>query len=116
MRLLAKADNPAAIAPVVERHSLSRAENELLIEVKAAAVNPSDVKAATGLMAYAVDPVDLVRRAAAYVDRILKGANPGELPVQQPSKYELSINLKTAKALSLEVSTNMLALADEVIE
>ena len=56
VRLLAKADNPAAIAPVVERHSLSRAENELLIEVKAAAVNPSDVKAATGLMAYAVFP------------------------------------------------------------
>src|SRR5436190_5141604 len=56
VRLLAKADNPAAIAPVVERHSLSRAENELLIEVKAAAVNPSDVKAATGLMPYAVLP------------------------------------------------------------
>src|SRR5438128_12411293 len=56
VRLLAKADNPAAIAPVVERHSLSRAENELLIEVKAAAVNPSDVKAATGLMPYAVFP------------------------------------------------------------
>src|SRR2546423_3493027 len=56
VRLLAKADNPASIAPVVERHTLSRAENELLIEVKAAAVNPSDVKAATGLMAYAVFP------------------------------------------------------------
>src|SRR5437016_12221424 len=56
VRLLAKADNAASIAPVVERHSLARAENELLIEVKAAAVNPSDVKAATGLMPYAVFP------------------------------------------------------------
>src|SRR5437764_4085294 len=56
VRLLAKADNAASIAPVVERHSLARAENELLIEVKAAAVNPSDVKAASGLMAYAVFP------------------------------------------------------------
>src|SRR5437763_7363598 len=56
VRLLAKADNAASIAPVVERHTLSRAENELLIEIKAAAVNPSDVKAATGLMPYAVFP------------------------------------------------------------
>ena len=56
VRLAAKADNPASITPIVERHTLSRAENELLIEVKAAAVNPSDVKAATGLMAYAVFP------------------------------------------------------------
>jgi putative ABC transport system substrate-binding protein len=69
-----------------------------------------------GLMAYAVDTVDLIRRAAGYVDRILKGTHPADLPVQQPSKYELSINLKTAKALNLDISTNMLALADEVIE
>jgi ABC-type uncharacterized transport system substrate-binding protein len=69
-----------------------------------------------GLMAYAVDTVDLIRRAAGYVDRILKGASPGELPVQQPSKYEFSLNLKTAKALGLDISTNQLALADEVIE
>jgi putative ABC transport system substrate-binding protein len=69
-----------------------------------------------GLMAYAVDTVDLMRRAASYVDRILKGTKPADLPVQQPSKYEFSINLKTAKAVNLDISTNMLALADEVIE
>jgi putative tryptophan/tyrosine transport system substrate-binding protein len=68
------------------------------------------------LMVYSVDTADLMRRAASYVDRILKGTHPADLPVQQPSKYELSINLKTAKALNLDISTNMLALADEVIE
>jgi putative tryptophan/tyrosine transport system substrate-binding protein len=69
-----------------------------------------------GLMAYAVDTLDLIRRAAGYIDRILKGAHPGELPVQQPNKYELVINLKTAKAQGLQASDKLLALADEVIE
>jgi putative ABC transport system substrate-binding protein len=69
-----------------------------------------------GLVSYAVDTLDLLRRAAAYVDRILKGADPADLPVQQPSKYELIINLKTAKALGLSVPTALLYRADEVIE
>ena len=67
-------------------------------------------------ISYGVDTADLFRRAASYVDRILKGASPAELPVQQPTKFELVINLKTAKTLGLEVPLHLQQLADEVIE
>jgi putative ABC transport system substrate-binding protein len=75
-----------------------------------------ELSSAGGLLSYQFDPVDLYARAASYIDHILNGASAADLPIQQPTKYSLVINLKTAKALGLSVSESILARADEVIE
>jgi putative tryptophan/tyrosine transport system substrate-binding protein len=71
---------------------------------------------AGGLMSYAPSNIELFRGAATYVDKILKGAKPGDLPVQEPTKFELIVNLKNAKAIGIDVSTSLLLRADELIE
>jgi putative ABC transport system substrate-binding protein len=115
------ADAVSADALVITPHPLFAGNLTRIAAVAAKARLPSmfhikEYPQAGGLLAYGVDRAHMFQRAASYVDRILKGANPADLPVEQPTKFELVINLKTARALGLGVPANLIALADEVIE
>jgi len=99
----------------------TRAHRRLIVALAAQYRVPAiydlrDIVVEGGLISYGVDVADLILRAGGYVDRVLKGAKPAELPVQLPTKFELVINLQTAKALGLEVSSQLQQRADDVIE
>ena len=108
----------ARVEALVVQPSLQRTPAiDLALKHRLPAASPLRLFAeAGGLMSYASNSTDIWRRGAQYVDRILKGAKPADLPVEQPVKFELVINLRTAKALALKISPTLLARADEVIE
>jgi len=106
---------------IVMPDSFTNANSDLIIALAArykvpAIFNDPLQSESGGLIAYGTDFAELFRQAAEYIDQVLKGAKPGQLPIQQPTKYELSINLKTAKALGLTIPPSLFARADEVIE
>jgi putative ABC transport system substrate-binding protein len=112
---------PAGSALIVTGSGLANVHRKLIIDLAARyrlpAIYPSRFFVADGgLISYGVDSVDPHRRAAGYVDRILKGEKPADLPVQEPTKYVLAINLKTAKELGLEMVPSLVAAADEIFE
>ena len=94
----------------------TRAIADLAAQQRLSSIGLKEFADAGGLMGYGVDRIELFRRAAYFVDRILKGAKPADLPVEQPSKFDLAINLKTAKALGLTIPASLLQRADQVIE
>jgi putative tryptophan/tyrosine transport system substrate-binding protein len=104
--------SPSPLGPAKRATIISLAAEARLPVIYSFRVFPVD----GGLMAFGADYGDLFRRTAGYVDKILKGAKPADLPVQQPTKFELVVNLKTAKALDLTIPPALLARADEVIE
>jgi len=118
IRAFAQAQNGGMIVPAQSRFvSLSqRLIASAARERMPAAYGATVFAREGGLLSYSSDAVDQFSRAASYVDRILKGANPGELPIEQPTKFDLIVNLETAKALGLTIPPSILARADEVIE
>jgi putative ABC transport system substrate-binding protein len=110
----AQRQHPDALVTVDDPLTLGHLK--LIVDFTAGQRLAKEFAAAGGLVSYAANIPDVLRRAACYVDKILKGAKPADLPVQQPTKFELVINLKTAKALGLEIPDKLLALADQVIE
>jgi putative tryptophan/tyrosine transport system substrate-binding protein len=120
-KVLAKLGRDPGSGLIVPPDPFTIVHHQLLIRLaqqyRLPAIYASRTYVAQGaLMSYGPEPYDIHRRSASYVDRILKGAKPADLPVQQPTKFELAINLKTAKALGLQIPDKLLALANEVIE
>ena len=120
-RAIAAAASRPAAGLIVLPDSFLNSRRELVVALAARHRLPaiyavSEFTRSGGLIAYGIERTDLFRRSASYIDRILKGAKPADLPVQQPTRFELAINLRTAKALGLEVPPMLLARADEVIE
>jgi putative tryptophan/tyrosine transport system substrate-binding protein len=112
-------DRPQALVVVADRFLLS--QRQRIVDFAAASRLPGmypyrEYVDAGGLMSFAPSNIELFRGAATYVDKILKGAKPGDLPVQEPTKFELVINLKNAKAIGIDVSALLLLRADEIIE
>jgi putative ABC transport system substrate-binding protein len=106
---------------IVAPDTFNQVHRELIVTLAArhrlpTVYNNSEYTKGGGLVSYGANQVDTVRRAASYIDRILRGERPADLPVQAPTKFDLVINLKTAKALGLNVPLSLLATADEVIE
>jgi putative ABC transport system substrate-binding protein len=105
------------VSDQVEHNAHRRLVTELAESSRLAALYPwRGFAQVGGLMAYGISNIDMFIRAADYIDKILKGAKPGEIPIYQPTKFELVINLKAAKAISLSIPDSLLARADEVIE
>jgi putative tryptophan/tyrosine transport system substrate-binding protein len=110
-------DGSFMVLPDISAYNYREALLRLAARHRLPAVYPFRTFVASGgLLSYGTDAPDIYRRAAGYVDRVLKGESPADLPVQAPAKYELAINLRTAQALGLDIPTTLLALADEVIE
>jgi putative ABC transport system substrate-binding protein len=105
------------LSPALETVVRRRLIAELALSAGMASVSHyRDNVEAGGLMSYGADLADIYRRSARYIDRILRGADPGEMPFQQPTKFDLTLNMATAAALGLEIPPTLLALADDVFE